>query len=153
MHINEGKGKLAFFYAANNALLTPLLFIFIFPPPPQFSFLNVFIPSSIILLFSLLNLDFPPPPQFYYFPSSTSTSSFILYICPSTNISTSYRPHSTLHRLHIDPTSTLHRLHIDPTSTLYSTFFEHSFVLFSHLLLLLIFVVFLSKGQRGQNQA
>ena len=30
MHINEGKGKLALFYTANNVLLTPLLFIFIF---------------------------------------------------------------------------------------------------------------------------
>ena len=79
-----------------------LLLILFYPPPPQF------------LLFSLLNLDFPPPPQFCYFPSSTSTSSCILYIFPSTNTSTSYRPY-------IDPTSTLHRPYIDPTSTLTKT--------------------------------
>ena len=30
---------------------------------------------------------------FCYFPSSSSTSSFILYIFPSTNTSTSYRPY------------------------------------------------------------
>ena len=63
--------------------------------------LNFIIPSFTILL----NLDFPPPQQFYYFPSF-STSSFILYIFPSTNTLTSYRPY------------------IDPTSTLDSTFFN-----------------------------
>ena len=113
MHINEGKGQLALFYTANNVLPTPLLFIFYFP---QF-----FIPSSTISqlsLFSLLNLNFPPPPtQFYYFPSPTSTSSFILYIFPSTIHRPPIDPTSTPHRPHIDSTSTLHRPHIDPTST------------------------------------
>ena len=33
MYIKEGKGKLALFCTASNALLTPLLFIFYFPPP------------------------------------------------------------------------------------------------------------------------
>ena len=55
--------------------------LFYFTRPPQFS------------LFPLLNLDFPPAEQFYYFPSSSSTSSFILYIFLSTNTSTSYRPY------------------------------------------------------------
>ena len=69
-----------------------------------------------------------PPPQFYYFPSSiffffySLLHNFIilprllihllisLYIFPSRNTSTSYRPY------------------IDPTSTLDSTFFQHNFV-------------------------
>ena len=83
--------------------------------------LNFFIPFSTILLFSLLNVFIPSstifiifPPQCFLFPSFTSTSSFILYIFPSTNTSTSYRPY-------IDPTSTLHRPYIDPTSTLTKT--------------------------------
>ena len=80
--------------------------------------LNFFIPFSTILLFSLLNVFIPSstifiifPPQCFLFPSFTSTSSFILYIFPSTNTSTSYRPY-------IDPTSILHRPHIDATKTL-----------------------------------
>ena len=63
VHINEGKGTLALFYAANNVLLTPL-----------FPFL--FSSSSTILLFSFLNFSFPPP-QFQNFPSSSST--FLLF--------------------------------------------------------------------------
>ena len=51
-----------------------------------FLFLHIF------FLFSLLNLVFPHPPQFYYNPFSSSAFSFILYIFPSTNTSTSYRP-------------------------------------------------------------
>ena len=86
MHINKGKGQLAFFYTASNVLLTPLLFIFFyFSSPPQFYyFLSsiFFIPSfkiSQFLLFSLLNLNCPPSPQFYYFPSSTSTFPLLLF--------------------------------------------------------------------------
>ena len=98
---------------------------FTYPLPLQLYFPPHFflIPSSTILLFCFLNVFIPsstifiilPPQCFYsllhnfcYFPSSTS--SFILYIFPFTNTSTSYRPH-------IDPSSTLHRPHIDPTST------------------------------------
>ena len=129
MHINEGKGKLALFstkecftypspfsflFSSSSTVLLISLLNFVFPlhninlsPSP---------PHSQFLLFSLLDLHFSPPPQFYYFPSSTS--SFILYIFPSTNTSTSYRPYidptSTLHRPHIDPTSTQHRPNIDP---------------------------------------
>ena len=80
MHINEGKGKIALFYTANNVLLTPLLFTILL-----FSFRNFFIPifsssSSSFLLFSLhhrhISIVFPPPPppppHFYCFPSTTT---------------------------------------------------------------------------------
>ena len=87
MHINEGKGKIALFYTANNVLLTPLLFTILL-----FSFLNSFIPifpssSSSFLLFPLLLLlhllifivfsPSPPPSHFYCFPSSSAT--FLLF--------------------------------------------------------------------------
>ena len=87
----------------------------------SFSFLNFFIPSSTIsqFLFSLLNINFPPLPQFHYFPSSTSTSSFILYIFPSTIHRPPIDPTSIPHRPHINPTSTPHRSYIDPTLTLH----------------------------------
>ena len=71
---------------------------FTYPAP-----LSILFPSSSL---STIFIIFPPPPQFYCFPSSTSTSSFILYIFPSTNTSTSYRPYN------------------HPTSTLLSTFFN-----------------------------
>ena len=71
---------------------------FTYPAP-----LSILFPSSFLFTIFII---FPPPPQFYCFPSSTSTSSFILYIFPSTNTSTSYRPY------------------IDPSSTLLSTFFN-----------------------------
>ena len=64
MHINEGKGKIVFFYTANNVLLTPLLFtILIF---------------CLNFLYSLQHnfIYFPP---FYYFPSSSSSSSFYCF--------------------------------------------------------------------------
>ena len=77
---------------------------FTYPSP----FLILF-PSSIFS-YSLLHDFFIFPPQCFLFPSSTSTSSFILYIFLSTNT-------STLHRPLIDPTSTPHRPYIDPTST------------------------------------
>ena len=96
VYIKEGKGKLALFYTASNVLLTPLLFIFYFPPPSHFVF--PFPPhfcfpsssssssSSSSFLFSLLLLLIfivfppppPPPPHFYCFPSSSS-SSFLLF--------------------------------------------------------------------------
>ena len=84
MHINEGRGKIALFYTANNVLLTPLLFTILL-----FSFRNFFIPifpssSSSFLLFSLhhhhhrhISIVFPPPPpppHFYCFPSTTTTT-------------------------------------------------------------------------------
>ena len=119
---------LFFFYTAHNVLLTPLPFQFYFPPPPcpprflSFSLFNVFIPSSIIiLLFSLLHLHL----LIYsiYFPSTNTSTSYRPHIDPT---STPHRPYidptSTPHRLHIDPTSTPHRPHVDPTSTLQSTF-------------------------------
>ena len=85
----------------STILIFPRLLLIFFPPPSQF------------LLFPPLNLDFPPPPQFHYFPSSTSTS-FILYIFPSTNTSTSYRPHT-------DSTLTPDRPNIDPRLNFFST--------------------------------
>ena len=102
------KGKLSFFYAAHNVLLTPLPFHFYFSPLPQFyyfpsSIFSSFIPSSssimsTIVLFSLLILDFPPP-QFLLcsllnldFPAPPPPHLFYVYIFPSTNTWTSYRP-------------------------------------------------------------
>ena len=93
----------------------PLHNISLSPPPPHSFFIlllhNVYyFPSSIFISLLLHN---------FIFPASTSTSLFVLYIFPSTNTSTSYRPYtdptSTLHRSHIDPISTLHRPYIDPT--------------------------------------
>ena len=92
MHINEGKGKIALFYTANNVLLTTLLFKILL-----FSFRNFFIPifpssSSSFLLFSLhhhhhhhrhhISIVFPPPPppppppHSYCLPSTTTTFLF-----------------------------------------------------------------------------
>ena len=102
---------LNFIIFAPHSWIPSLSIILIFP---HLLLILFYPPHSQFLLFSLLDLHFSPPPQFYYFPSSTSTSSFILYIFPSTNTSTSYRPY-------IDPTSTLHRPYIDPTSTLTKT--------------------------------
>ena len=125
VHIKEGKGKLALFYTANNVLLIPLLFIFYFPPPAQFSY---FSPS---IFYSLLH-NFT---TFYYYRSSILNSpflhNFIIFpplpphlfykFFPSTNTSTSYRPYINL-------ASTPHRLYINPTSTLDNFFFQHSLV-------------------------
>ena len=69
-----------FFCTAHNVLLTLLPFIFIFLLIHNFSYF----PSSIFLF---------PRPQFYYFLSS-STTTFTLYIFPSTKKSTSYRPYN-----------------------------------------------------------
>ena len=109
-----------FNYTAHNVLLTPLPFHLYFSPLPQFyyfpsSIFSSFIPSSTFLLFSpsflnillFLNFGLYPPPPLSWLPSSTifiifpfqswfsfsSTSSFILYIFPSLNTSTSYRPY------------------------------------------------------------
>ena len=104
-----------------------------------------YLPLSLFNFISLLNFFLFPPQcfhsllrNFYYFrssiflfPSSTSTSSFILYIFRSTNTSTSYRPHidptSTPHRPYIDPTSTPHRPYIDPSSTPHRPHNQRSF--------------------------
>ena len=56
MHINEGKGKIALFYTANNVLLTPLLFTILL-----FSFNNFFY-SHFSFLLLLISIVFPPPP-------------------------------------------------------------------------------------------
>ena len=92
-------------------------------------------PSPFTILFPSSSFSFSLPNNFiifplrcFLFPSSTSTSSFILYIFhpqihrpPSDPTSTPHRPYidptSTPHRPYIDPTSTLHRPYIDPTST------------------------------------
>ena len=73
----------------STILSFPHLLLILEFPPSQFDY---FPSSSKIFIFSTLNLDFPPPPQFYHFPSSSSAFSFKLYIFPSTNTSTSYRP-------------------------------------------------------------
>ena len=98
-----------FYYFLSFLNSLPLHNINLSPPPP-----HLFSSSVTIFIIFPLNLDFPPPPQFHYFPSSTSTSSFILYIFPSTNTSTSYRPY-------IDPTLTPHRPNIDPRLNFFST--------------------------------
>ena len=84
VYIKEGRGKLALFCTASNALLTPLLFIslhhhhhhrhhisIVFPPQPP-----------------------PPPPHFYCFPSTTTTTAttFLLF---------SLHHHHHHHRHHI----------------------------------------------------
>ena len=92
VHINEGKGKLALFYSANNVLVTPLLFIFIFLLLHNFiiflpQFFYSLVHNFIILIFSLLLLLISivfrpppsPPPHFYCFPSTTTTATFLLF--------------------------------------------------------------------------
>ena len=91
MHINEGKGKLALFYSANNVLVTPLLFIFIFLllhnfiiflPQYFYSLLQNFTILIFSLLLLLISSVFPPPPSplphFYCFPSPTATTFLLL---------------------------------------------------------------------------
>ena len=61
----------------HNVLLTPLPFHFYFSSLLQFyyfpsSIFSSFVPSSTILLFSLLILEFPLSPQFWSFPTSSS---------------------------------------------------------------------------------
>ena len=96
---------------------------------------TILFPSSSFS-FSLLNNFIIFPLRCFLFPSSTSTSSFILYIFhpqihrpPNDPTSIPPRPlidpSSTLHRPLIDPTSTLRRpytsTHIDPTLNFFNT--------------------------------
>ena len=87
---------------------------------------TILFPSSSFS-FSLLNNFIIFPLQCFLFPSSTSTSSFILYIfhpqIPYIHpTSTPHRPcidpSSTPHRPYIDP---IHRPHIDPTLNFFNT--------------------------------
>ena len=79
---------------------------------------TILFPSSSFS-FSLLNNFIFFPLQCFLFPSSTSTSSFILYIFHPQIHRPPNDPTSIPPRPLIDPASTPHRPHIDPTSTLY----------------------------------
>ena len=121
----------------------PSPFHFYFPPPPQFYFLNFFIPSSFLNSLLLHNINLSPPRLLSFFLFSFTIfiifprpppPPHLVYICfPSTNTSTLHRPHidpSSPHQPHIDSTSTLHRPHID-FYCFPSSFTSSSFLMFS----------------------
>ena len=133
------KGKLSFFYAAHNVLLTPLPFHFYFSPLPQFyyfpsSIFSSFISSSSsiissIVLFSLLILEFPPSLQFWYFPISSSFLFSLLhnfYYFPSSTLISLllhlliYSIYFSIHK-DVDLISTLYRPYINPRLEFFST--------------------------------
>ena len=129
------KGKLSFFYAAHNVLLTPLPFHFYFSPLPPFyyfpsSIFSSFISSSSsiissLVLFWLLILEFPPSLQFWYIPISSSFLFSLLH-------NFYYFPSSTLISLLLNLLiySIYFSIHkdVDLISTLDSSFFQHCFV-------------------------
>ena len=77
---------------------------------------TILFPSSSFS-FSLLNNFIIFPLQCFLFPSSTSTSSFILYIFPSTNTRPPIDPTSTPHSTFFNTASWILKLYTTTTTT------------------------------------